>query len=123
MAPVEIFRLNRIEAYCIRTFRVVYLNMPTRKTGIVNRTLVFESAPMRLSTERLLFEVPELLAVSSSGISNGRVKLVIESNFGRGMSQSKSRHKRTEPMAMPHGIQGDISMVTDARKEASSSAI
>jgi hypothetical protein len=63
----------------------------------------------------------ELDVDSSPEVSNiGGLISVFKS--GRGMSQSRSRHKMTDAMAMPAGIHGEMSMVTDATNEAISSA-
>ena len=40
-----------------------------------------------------------------------------------GMTASNTRQKRIEQIVNPHGIQGEMSMVADARAEATSSAI
>lgn len=121
MAPFEIFNWNRTEAYCIRIFKVVYLKMPTRKTGIVSRILLLENKLNRVSTKRPFFEDSELRVVSLEFPNNGAEFIQIF-DFGCGIIQSKSRQEITDAMAVPDAIQGDVSIVTDAKTEARSSA-
>jgi hypothetical protein len=124
IAPVEILRPNRTEAYCIRTLRVVYLKMPTRNAGIVNKTFLFESA------FRIIEVIPRGIFIDHRpwGVDSSPETFkmgVFCSVFltGWGMSQSRNRHSMTDPMAIVAGIQGEMSVVTDARKEAISSAM
>lgn len=124
IAPVEIFRPNRTEAYCMSTFRVVYLKIPTRNAGIVNRIFLFESA------SRSIGAIPRGIFVGARpcGADSSFETLKIGafcSVFlaGCGMTQSRIRHRITDPMAILAGIQGEISVVMDATNEAISSAI
>jgi hypothetical protein len=97
--------------------------MPTRNTGMVSNMSIFDIALMRLVTGSLFAWFTKVL-FSSSRITGGPIVQVLISTpmLGAGMSQSKARQKMIDPIAMPHGSQGEKSIVTDARKEAISSA-
>jgi hypothetical protein len=95
--------------------------MPTRNTGMVSNMSIFDIALMRLVTGCLFAWFTKVL-FSSSRIPGDPIVLISTPMLGAGMSQSKARQKMIDPIAMPHGSQGEKSIVTDARKEAISSA-
>jgi hypothetical protein len=101
--------------------------MPTRKTGITSKVFRFERAEITPSTEwdfRRVFEfrveVSASSAVGSGGMSRKESGRDVR---GSGMTASNTKHRITDPIARPHGIQGEISVVTDAMKDATSSAM
>lgn len=117
---MDIFCLKRTWAYCMRMLRVVYLRIPTRKTGIVNRTFLFDA------TLRIRFNVEKTMDSSGRGSNPSPSIPDSESGFGDfpfGITESTAKHERTETNDKVQGIQGEISVVTVAINDATISAI
>jgi hypothetical protein len=108
---------NWTEAYCISMLSVVYLKIPTRKTGTTNRAFRFENAPRSRFKERSDISWTEFPPSSSFGTC---WSLIDRRKFG--MRRSNSKHSTIAPIAKPQGIQGEISIVTEAIHDPASSA-
>jgi hypothetical protein len=135
---------NWTDAYCIKILSVVYLKIPTRKTGNINRMFVLDSA-LRMPSAKGDFAKVHGPLGPSSFIGFGESTLRIRRS---GMNRSSIKHSTSEPKAKPHGIykmgqrtldmgsitesplsienktltQGEMSIVTEAMNDPRSSA-
>jgi len=106
---------------------IAYLKIPTRKTGITSSVFRLERAELTPLTnwdfEGAFISVFKELISSPVGVSGGIAEYGLSENLrGSGMTARIPKHVITDPMAKPQGIQGEISMVTEAIKDATSSA-
>jgi hypothetical protein len=123
---VEIFRPNRTDAYCIKKLRVVYLKIPTRKTGNVRRTFREDRAESRPSTLTCLVVFAGSISTSlvlTSDIASRAFTASLTDIRGGGMIIRSAKQEITADIASPHGIHGEMSSVSEAVADAMSSAI
>jgi hypothetical protein len=85
----------------------------------VKRTFGFE---VNVRSRAIADGLVELLVVSLDKIGDSGLSRLRLDPCGFGMMARRTRQRTTDPIASPHGIQGDISVVIDATNEAISSA-
>ena len=94
---------------------------------MTSKVFRLDRAEMRPSTysdfESIFRSLFDEFTISGVVGSCGIAAYELERDFrGSGMTARSSKHKSTDPMARLQGIQGDMSVVTEAVKDAISSA-